>query len=168
VYVVSVNRSGLADGLYSGQVTVQSDVNTVSISVVMSVGAAGIGGDVGFIYLLLIDADTGVVIDQLTPQAAGGIYEYTFSGVAAGAYELVAGTDADNDFTICDRGEACGIYLTIDQPIRLNVNGDHSNLNFPIGYLVVLPTVTTTNDATAESSRSPFRSQEQQTKVIAR
>jgi len=167
-HVVSVNRNGLADGLYSGQVTVQSDINTVNISVVMSVGTAGIGGNVGFIYLLLIDADTRVIVDQLTPQAAGGIYEYAFTSVAAGAYELVAGTDADNDFTICDRGEACGIYLTIDQPIRLNVNGDQSNLNFPIGYFVVLPTATTINDATAESSRSPSPSQEQRTKVIAR
>ena len=166
-YVVSVNRSGLPDGIYSGQITAQSSANTVNISVVMTVGIPAGGGDVGFIYLLLIDADTGRTVDVLTPQASGGLYEFSFSGIAAGAYQLVAGTDSDNDFIICDPGESCGIYLTIDQPIRLNVSGNQANLNFPIGYVVTLPTTTMTSDD-SDKSAEISRGRPLPTKVIAR
>ncbi len=147
-YLVTVNRTGLADGIYSGRITAQSTAGMIDISVIMSVGNTSIGGDVGFVYLLLIDADTGDVVDQLTPAASNGVYAYNFSNVVAGSYGLIAGTDADNDLSICDAGEACGAYLAIDQPIQFDVNGDLSDLNFPIGYIVALPAAAATGDAT--------------------
>lgn len=143
-YRVTVNRSGLADGIYAGEISALSDINTVIISVVMSVGGAG--GDVGFIYLLLIDAESGDAIEVKTPSVSNGIYSFSFSNVAAGTYGLVAGTDADNDFVLCDSGEACGAYLTIDQPIAFDVTGSRSGLNFPIGYVVALPAVSLGDD----------------------
>lgn len=163
-YLVTVDRTGLADGLYSGRITVQSSTGTVDVSVIMSVGNVSIGGNVGFVYLLLIDAVTGDVVDQLNPAATNGIYTFNFSNVAAGSYELVAGTDADNDLSICDAGEACGSYLTIDQPIQFDVTGDQSGLNFPIGYIVALPAPASTGTAT---SRDGYRIRKQKFKSVS-
>jgi serine protease len=168
-YLVTVDRISLnlPDGIFSSQITLQSDANTVNIFVIMSVGEAGIGGDVGFIYLLLVDADSGETINVVTPPVMNGAYTYSFSNVAAGAYKLIAGTDADNDFTICDAGEACGAYLTIDQPIQLNVNGNQSDLNFPIGYIVALPALTATDDKTKNLSRALSRVKDRPSKAVA-
>ena len=167
-YVVSVNRGGLADGIYSGQITAESDVNTVNISIVMSVGDIGIGGNVGFIYLLLIDSETGDVVDAIAPSPTAGIYPYTFTNVVPGTYELVAGTDADNDFFICDPGEACGAYLTLDQPIQLSVTGNLSNLDFSIGYVVALPSVTATDKTTGPPASGLPRADKQASRALAR
>ncbi len=167
-YLVTVDRSSLADGIYSGEIALQSDVNTVNVSVVITVGAAGTGGDVGYIYVLLIDSDTGDVVDEVAPLPVGGSYSYAFSDVPAGTYEVLAGTDSDNDFFICDPGEACGVYLTIGQPIQLDVNGDQSNLNFPIGYIVTLPSVNASTKEVEKPKRGVSRLGKQPAKAIAR
>ena len=70
----------------------------------------------------------------------------------AGPYESIAGSDADNDFIICDPGEACGALLTVDQPIVIDVQNDRENLDFPIEYLVALPDISST--ATGKSTAS--------------
>ena len=61
--------------------------------------------------------------------------------IPAGDYEIVAGTDTDNDLLICDAGDACGALLTIDQPVRLTLDQDTSELDFPVEYLISLPSV---------------------------
>jgi len=42
--------------------------------------------------------------------------------------------ERDNDFIICDEGEACGFYPTSDQPvvIQLNDGDDLSGIDFTI------------------------------------
>jgi serine protease len=156
-YRVTVDRSGLADGIYSGQITAQSSVNTVNIPVFVSVSTAGASGDVGYIYVLLIDSDTETLVDEISPSVSGGTYQFTFSNVPAGTYEIVAGTDSDNDFFICDPGEACGIYLTIDQPTQLDVSIDESNLDFPISYIVTLPSLNVNGNEGSESKHGISR-----------
>ena len=49
--------------------------------------------------------------------------------------------DADNDLFICDAGEACGAWLALDQPKLLDLKEDASGIDFPIDYLVTLPSV---------------------------
>ncbi len=61
----------------------------------------------------------------------------------------MAGTDADNDFLICDAGEACGAWLTVDQPIRIQLEKDASELDFPVEYLVSLPATRSTGSTGA-------------------
>ncbi|RLA26206.1 MAG: hypothetical protein DRR11_20155 [Gammaproteobacteria bacterium] len=168
-YRIMVDRSGLPDGIYSGQITAQSSVNTINISVIMTVGDLSSGGDVGFVYLLLIDNNTGSLVDALAPQPVNGVYSFTFSNVPAGNYSLIAGTDADNDDFICDAGEACGTYITLDNPIQLDVISDLSNLDFPIGYSVALQTITTTDEDAAETtSIGQPRTREPQSKAVFR
>ena len=59
-----------------------------------------------------------------------------------GRYQIIAGTDADNDLFICDPGEACGAWLTTDRPLVLEPDADLSDIDFPIEYLVSLPSAT--------------------------
>ncbi|MEE4202261.1 MAG: S8 family serine peptidase [Halieaceae bacterium] len=132
---VNVDRTGLSEGQYEGQVRFSSPVNDVSIDVSMRVGGDG-QGDVGVIYVLFYDPDTDTVAFQASTSAAQG---YRFNGeVPEGNYEIWAGTDTDNDLMICDAGDACGAYKTLDEPIRVNVDRQIEGLDFSSGYQIQL------------------------------
>lgn len=72
---------------------------------------------------LLLDCslDTGTVESLIVPSNGEFLVE-AFASSGASNYVLVigqtqsAGSDSDNDLFICDPGEACGSYLTLDQP----------------------------------------------------
>ncbi len=148
-YEVSVNRDSLSDGLFSGEITVESSANDVSIPVIMTVDSSGAaGGNAGYIYVLLIDTVTGAVFEASPPLEAGE-YEYTFQDVPAGTYEIAAGTDSDNDFFICDAGEACGLYTTIEQPRLIDANSDREDLDFTISFITALPATNASGDIKA-------------------
>jgi serine protease len=53
----------------------------------------------------------------------------------------VAGSDADNDLFICDAGEACGAWLTVDQPLEINLDANREDINFPVDYVISIPTI---------------------------
>jgi len=140
-YRVSVERNDLPAGVYAANITALSDVNHVDVRVLISVGGAGTAADVGLIYTLLYDAETDEVIDQFVSAGKEGKYPFEFNDIARGEYELITGTDADNDLFICDAGEACGAWLTLDQPIRIQLESDIDDIDFPVEYLVSLPSV---------------------------
>ena len=106
----------------------------------MQVGTIGSSGDAGFHYVLLIDPDTLNTVEQVTAENVNGQYDYSFSygDVPAGSYFILAGTDSDNDFVICDAGEACGGYPSLDQLIPVDVPGDTSGLNFETIFRITL------------------------------
>ena len=56
------------------------------------------------------------------------MYQIDLRDVAPGTYELVVGSDMDNDSFICDAGEACGTYPTLndEQPIEITENANYS------------------------------------------
>ena len=157
LYKVGVDRSGISPGVYSGQITITSNVNIVSVSVLMSVVAEGAGGDVGRVYLLLIDTLTGDVIAQTESGGTDGLYQYRFQDIPAGHYELHAGSDSDNDLFICDAGEACGSYLTTDSPILIKLSADLDEINFPIEFLVSIPTLNGTSVEASEATATALR-----------
>ena len=129
-YQVSVDRSALAAGTYSATITVSSTANELSIPVIMSVGAAGgSSSDAGHHYVLLVDADSLDVVDQVEVDVVDGRYAYSFSGVEGGSYKLFAGTDLDDDGWLGDGGEAAGGYPTRDQLLTVEVTGDLSLLD---------------------------------------
>ena len=153
IYRLDVARENLQPGVYRALVSAISSINTVEIEVLVSVVSEVTGGDVGLVYLLLVDTETQEVVAQFDAFAISGVYSYEFSDIPAGTYEFIAGTDADNDLFICDAGEACGAYLTADQPIRLEVGADLEKLEFPVEYRVNIPTLNNL------SEQSPARSQ---------
>jgi serine protease len=140
-YRVTVDRSDLPPGNYTATITAQSSVNSLSVRALIAVGGAGTSADVGVIYILLYDSATDEVVAQFVSTANEGEYPFEFDGIAAGEYGIIAGSDADNDLFICDSGEACGAWLTIDQPIRIQLQGDIDNVDFPIEYIVSLPNI---------------------------
>ncbi|MDZ7783487.1 MAG: S8 family peptidase [Halioglobus sp.] len=148
-YVAAVDREGIAPGVYTATITIDSSVNMLSVRVFMSIGGDLTASDVGVVYILLLDTEDESVINQFVSGGDDGMYPFRFDGVEAGSYEIIAGSDADNDLFICDAGEACGAWLTIDQPIVIELDGDTGGVDFPVDYQVALPNLTGTGQPSA-------------------
>jgi serine protease len=144
IYSITADPAALTPGVYAANITVSAvdpSVTSVSVPVRMQVFSPVAGGNVGFIYVLLVDPDTlETVATAAVPFDEGAAhYRYTFSGVPAGTYRIYAGTDADNDLLIGDPGEALGAYRTLDQPASVEIPGVNPELDFEVGYEVALP-----------------------------
>jgi serine protease len=136
-YTVRVDRSGLAEGIYSATLTIDAGnaVNEIVIPISLQVGIPAVtGGDAGFHYVLLLDVDTNERIAQEEVSFGNGGYVYRFEGISAGAYRIIAGSDSDNDFDIGDPGEAFGAYPTTDQILAFDIDSDRNDLNFTSGF----------------------------------
>jgi len=83
-------------------------------------------------------AYTGAVVYQVRVTNNNGVYDYRFDDVAPGTYQIFAGTDSNNNFDICDTGEACGTYLTTDQPTNITVDRNLTSVNFFTGFDVAI------------------------------
>ena len=134
-YAVSINRTALGAGTYTATITITSSANTVSVPVIMQVSNVAVPADAGFQYILLIDPVTGNALDDYKTSAINGRYSYSFDQVPAGTYLIVSGSDSNNNSFICDAGESCGAYLTVEQPSEVNVNASQSLSDFPTAYI---------------------------------
>lgn len=132
-YTLRVDRAGLDDGTYAATLTVVSSVNTLQLPVIMQVSTLGETGDAGLLRVRLLNAATDLERD-VTVAVSNGEYRWTIADVPPGRYRLFAFSDADNDGEVCDPGEACGAYLTSDQPLVLEVQGSRSGLDFPVSF----------------------------------
>jgi serine protease len=137
-YRVTVSRNGLAEGTYDGTITFTSPVNTEEISVIMQVAAQSPISDAGYHYVTLVNTATGQTVQKQPVAANNGVYPYAFTGVAAGIYEIFAGTDLNHDGAICDAGEACGGYVTLEQLTPVDIGGNTGGLDFSTGYNVFI------------------------------
>jgi serine protease len=155
LYRVSVERGGLADGVYGADIIARSTVNSLAVRVIMSVGGDSASADVGVIYILLLDQDSGETLREFAAVARDGEYRFSFGDLPGGRYALVAGSDADNDLFICDAGEACGAWLTLDQPLEIDLGSDRSDINFPVDYLIAIPNLAASAQATGDSLARP-------------
>ena len=130
-YTVHVDRQGLVDGAYSGKVAFTSDSNQAYVTVSMQVGTSTDESDGGYHYIRLLDPDTHETRWQVGSAGENGIYTYTFSGLSYGDRFLIyAGTDPDNDNALCNTGEVCGAYLSLDQPAVITVESDMTDIDF--------------------------------------
>lgn len=136
LYDLEVDRDGLLEGIYQGALTVVSDANTVSIDVIMQVNDNLLYGDVGHIYVRLIDTATGN-IREVEADVVNGEYQWAIDDLPAGNYQLVAFTDADYDGRVCDVGEACGAYPSASQPEIIDLQTDLNSVDYSISYLNV-------------------------------
>jgi serine protease len=112
-YDVSINRNGLLEGVYTATITVQSSAGSDTVSVIMQV-TTNVTADAGIHYVELIDTETMQLFDRIIVLGNNGTYDYTFPGVPFGMYHIRAGSDLDNDDLLCELGEACGAYPTMD------------------------------------------------------
>jgi serine protease len=151
-YRVTVDRGGLDTGVYAARLRVESNANPLLINVIASVAGAA-QADLGTVYILLYEPAIDTVVAQTSTRLDDGDYDFSLPEVAAGVYQLFAGTDFDNDLLICDAGEACGAFLTIDQPLAIEAAGSRDDLVFPIEYQVTIPSANSTvNSGTAGDS----------------
>ncbi len=140
-YQVTVDRTGLATGTYTANITIVSSANSVTVPVIQQVGGAGISTDAGYQYVLLLNADNGSPVQQWAGSAQNGRYNFQFNNVDFSAeqnYLIITGTDQNNDNIICDAGEACGAYITQIQPKTIAADDPHSGLDFTTGFNVGL------------------------------
>ncbi len=142
-YLLSVNRGGLSDGVYAAALSVVTEANDLTVRIVMQVSSLDLAADAGLHYVILVDALGNTVGPPVLVTASNGRYDFTIGNVPAGQYRLFAGTDSDDDEFLCDGGEACGAYPTLDLPERINVNGDLGGLDFVSGFRVNLTALST-------------------------
>ena len=109
--------------------------------------AVAVTGNAGFHYVLLIDPVTFNTVSQVDVGVSNGAYSYSFTDVSAGTYNIFAGTDSDNDGFICDAGEACGAFATLDQPTLVTVDSNLTNLDFNTGFITTVTGLSVSGDA---------------------
>ncbi len=139
-YTVRIDRDQLPVGRSFSSLSITTNDPDAPVNVVQVIveqpepGTLGTG-DAGVHYVLLIDAFTGDVLQEREVSAVDGFYDFTFAGVPTGQYQIIAGSDADNDLFICDPGEACGAWPVLDseQP-EIFVDQDIENLNFTTSF----------------------------------
>jgi serine protease len=132
-YFVNLDRSQLAIGSYRSSITVSSNAGTTTLQVILQQADPSIAdsGDAGLLYILLVNAKNGEVEGEASAYPQAGKYLYSFREVPAGDYQIYAGADADNDFFICDAGEACGAWPVLhSQPAIIQLRQDLSGMNF--------------------------------------
>jgi serine protease len=143
-YTISVNRDGLADGTYSGNVTITSDANAAAVAVVMQVGSETAASDGGYHYILLLDPDSYETIDQVSTAGENGVYDFSFSELSYGdQYVIYAGTDPNGDRYLCSEGESCGAYLSLDEPSVVTIQADLDHLDFSTDVIANISNATT-------------------------
>jgi serine protease len=125
VYDVLINRDGLSDGLYVGRIYITfENASPISIYISMMVGTIDTSGSLAKIFALVLDSSTNeTVAFAIATDNGDSTVDYTISDVPAGRYNVVAGTDIDNDNVICQSGEACGAYPSLGNMFTILING---------------------------------------------
>lgn len=140
-YQINVDRATLSTGVHRATLTFHSSANTVTVPVLLQVGAVNLASDVSTQYVLLIDNTTQEVVEQRIGNFVDGVFSYQFGSVTFAAdqrYIVVSGSDMDNDGYICSAGESCGAYLTHEQPLALNSTSELGAINFTSGFEVMV------------------------------
>lgn len=145
-YVAAVDRTGLAEGTYHTTISITSSVNNIDIPVLMQVADAQVGINAGYTWIVLVDPIDAETIAFTSSEVNAGQYNYLFKDVPPGDYLIIAGTDLDNDGFICDSGEACGAYPTLDvlSPVHID-DKSLTDINFHSGFNTIISLASTPN-----------------------
>jgi serine protease len=150
-YRIHTDRTGLDPGEYEATITFASENNIVEVPVVMQVADVADVVD-GTLYVQLIDPDSFETVYRQPVTSEAGICRFSFPGVAAGSYLIFAGTNLDNDALVGDAGEANGAYLSLAQPVTLQVDQNLNGLDFGVGFN---PILSAQSRQASEPGRSP-------------
>ena len=123
---LTVNRAGLANGVYTTRATFEfaegAQTFTTTVDFRLQVGGNVASSDE--LFVLLVDPKTFETRFQAQTNALAG-FRYSLSGVTPGTYLLVAGTDRDNDDELGDEGELFGAFPSLDSPQTIDLtNGE--------------------------------------------
>ncbi len=147
-YLISVDRNTLANGIYTGTITFTTTAGALTVPVTLVVDASIPAATAGTLYVIVWDP---VAQQTVTGSAglAGSSTSFDLGSVIAGNYQVYAGTDNDNDGFICDPGEACGAWLTLDEPKLFPHVRNRTDLSFSIGYSTTLSTLSVNTQTAA-------------------
>jgi serine protease len=127
------------DGVFRATITIDSDSNSLGVEVQTERSSLDLSADAGYTYLILTDESGTETRFQTSLAVDRGSYAYRFDNVAPGRYRLYAGSDSDNDSLICEDGESCGLYPTLDRAVTLEVDADIDGLDFVTGFPAEVP-----------------------------
>jgi serine protease len=142
LYAVTADRDGLARDLFSATITITSENNgSLDIPVSMQVFPTQVINDAGPQVVELIDINSQQVVQSLRLLPTDGVYDFNFEGVPLGVYHVRSSSDLDNDGTLCELGESCGAYPTLNTTVssEIHVDGtslDMNGLDFETGFHV--------------------------------
>lgn len=128
---VTVDRSALATGSYLATIFIVSDAGTLTVPVSLLVQGTMAGGNVGTVFVLVLDPETLETVEQAETDMAQA-YRYQTPEVPPDVYIVAAGTDRDNDGLVCDSGEACGVFPLEDDPESVTVNDEETGIDFAV------------------------------------
>ncbi len=135
MYTARLDRQNQTSGTRTGTITIATTGGNMTVNVVFEVRAAPIAANAGVQLVRLLEPDTHQVIASATVAPTGGQYRFTLRGVPPGTYHLYAGSDLDGDGQLCDPGESCGAFRTLEQPQMVVVTQSNATaLDFDTGY----------------------------------
>ncbi len=155
----TVDRAGLSEGERTATIQVTSNATqgtqSATLRVEMRVGGKTVG-DVGEVFVLLVKPASSDTVVQTETDATQG-YTFATPPVAPGKYQIVAGTDLDNDGFICDIEDACGFSAGL---FTVRSGQDTPDIDFVLTTIVSpqgLPPVPTSGNETVrqDSLRPP-------------
>lgn len=132
-----VDRSMLPTGTHTGRITIASNAIQnpgATVDVTVKVSAVG-AGNVGTVFVLLLNPQSFATVGQAETNVGQG-YAFAIPEVPPGAYIVLAGTDRDDNFLICEEEDACGVY-----PDRVTITSGQSTptINFTVANFVTSP-----------------------------
>lgn len=149
-YAISVNRSGLIDGLYNGTLRFTPDTgNLLEVQVTMQKGELVTADAAAPQYVLLEDISTGEIATETRANSDG---TYVLRGVRAGSYRIIAGSDIDVDLFICQNGETCGEYPDRISGAFIEVEESLSGVDFVVSLVTGINTDADSGDDSADDN----------------
>lgn len=119
---IRVDRMLLPEGrVRFGVVRVRGTENTVSVAVSAQQPQISAPLDLGALRARARDVKDGAATTRAAPSGENG-YRFALP-LPAGRYFLEAGTDLDHDGEICDDGEFCGVFPSLDYLVPVEVDG---------------------------------------------
>ena len=158
-YQLRVDRSSLTEGSYNAIATftpTEPTTNAVTISVTLQVPGANPLADAGLFYVIAVREDGSSQGSAAVVAASNGEYSWALNDLPAGSYRIVAGSDMDDDNFLCDAGESCGAFRTLDAAERIVVDPaatpEITGIDFVSEFRAVITTQTTAAGATTGPS----------------
>jgi serine protease len=124
-YRVAINSANVPPDAttLAAVITITTDVNTLQVPVIAQLQVIPFANNAGTQYVLLLD-DSYQRQYGIEAQVSDGTYRFRFNNVAKGIYYLITGSDINNNNQICDPGESCGQYPTLDHPRIIEITAD--------------------------------------------
>ena len=155
-YQLLADRSTLAEGPHNASATftpTDPGTNAVTVSVTLQVPGANPLADAGLFYVIAVRDDGSSQGNAAVVAASNGEYRWALNDLPAGSYRIVAGSDMDDDNFLCDAGESCGAYRTLDAAERItvdpSVDPEITDIDFVSEFRAVITTQATSTGADA-------------------